>query len=55
MKNNIYIVYDKTNFKIIKSFDWFNQAEDFSKTNIDYQWINRTHPKHKDLLIKLIY
>jgi len=52
MKENIYIVYDEKTLTIIKTFDWYGQAEDFAKTN-NLKVINRTHPKNKNLLDQL--
>ena len=51
--NNIYILYDEKTLKIIKCFDGFCQAEDFAKDN-NLKIINRTNPKNKDILNKLL-
>ena len=53
MNKNIYIVYDKTNMKIIQTFELFGKAYKFSKTNNNYSLINKTHPIHKELLLNL--
>lgn len=54
MKADIYIVYDAITLKVIKTFTWFGEAEDFAKEN-NLKWVNRTHPKAKDLIKFLIW
>ena len=53
MKKDIYIVYHTTTKNIIKSFEWFGDADRFSKINDNFKCINRTHPTNKEILKEL--
>lgn len=56
MKPDFYIVYDSSTFKVIKTFRWFGKCTDFiGDGKKGLIWLNRTHPKHKDTLKKLIW
>jgi hypothetical protein len=50
MKDIYYIVYNKETYEIIDTFKYFNRADDLAKSNLEYAWLNVTHPKNKSLL-----
>ena len=51
MKTDIYIIYNVSTNKVIKTFNWFGQADDFIKhSDGKLACLNRTHPINKDKL-----
>ena len=53
MRKSLYVVYDKTTMKIIKFFDWYMKAQDFTDQHENYECFNRSHPTRKKLFKQL--
>ena len=52
LMDNTYIIYNEHTREIITSFDWFNEAFNYlkSQNNKNLKWLNRTHSIHKEIL-----